>query len=173
MKRLLRRLSLSMALLFLPLQAALASSDPADAIVGDWLVETRDAVIRLSRAADGSYEGRIAWQLRDHYGPEDGPEWNGRITVDRNNPDPALRSRTIDNLLMIWGLHFDAQEQEWDGGHVYNSDDGRTYRCRIRLKDPDHLRLRGYFGITLFGGSTTWIRVSSFPPRPGAPPPRG
>lgn len=174
MKRLLGRLCGAVAvLLLLLLQPARALPDPADAIVGDWLVETRDAVIRVSRVADGSYEGHIAWQLRDHYGPEDGAEWNGKVVVDRNNPDPALRGRLLDNLLLIWGLRYQVQEQDWQGGHVYNSDDGQTYRCRVRLNDPDHLRLRGYFGITLLGGSTTWTRVSSFPPRPGAPPPPG
>lgn len=138
--------------------------DPADAIVGDWLVQTRDAVVRITRAGDG-YEGRIVWQQRDHYGPEDGPDWDGKVAVDRNNPDPALRSRTIDGMRLIWGLHYRPDEAEWNGGHVYDADDGRTYRCLIRLKDPDHLKLRGYLGITLLGGSTIWTRVDSVPPK--------
>ena len=146
----------------LTLLPTLVLADPADAIVGDWLVETRDAVIRISRGADG-YEGHIAWQLHNRYGPEDGPELDGKLVVDRNNPDPELRSRTLDGMLMIWGLRHHPEQQEWNGGHVYNADDGHTYRCLIRLKDPDHLKLRGYFGITLFGGSTLWTRVNGFP----------
>ena len=148
----------------LTLLPTLALADPADGIVGDWLVESRDAVIRISRGADG-YEGRIAWQLSDRYGPEDGPELDGKPAVDRHNPDPALRSRTLDGMLMIWGLRYHPEEQEWNGGHVYDADDGHTYRCLIRQKDPDHLKLRGYFGITLLGGSTIWTRVNAFPPR--------
>jgi uncharacterized protein (DUF2147 family) len=138
------------------------AGDPADAIVGDWLVQSRDAVVRIARTDDG-YEGRIVWQLRDHYGPEDGPDWDGKVAVDRYNPDPALRSRTIDGLRLIWGLNYRPEDGEWNGGHVYDADDGRTYRCRIRLRDPDHLKLRAYVGITLLGGSTTWTRVGSFP----------
>lgn len=148
------------------LLAPLAWADPADAIVGDWLVATRDAVVRFSRGAGGSYEAHIVWQLHDRYGPEDGPELNGKPALDRNNPDPALRSRTIDNLLLIWGLHYHPDEQEWNGGHVYDADDGHTYRCLVRLEDPDHLRLRGYVGISLLGGSSVWTRVTRFPPRP-------
>jgi uncharacterized protein (DUF2147 family) len=149
------------------------AADPADGILGSWLVETRDAVIRFSRAADGSYEGRIVWQLHDRYGPEDGADWNGRVVVDRNNPDPGLRSRTLDGMLMLWGLRYQPDEQEWGGGHVYDADDGHTYRSLIRLKDPDHLRLRGYVGITLLGGSTIWTRVDRVPPRPDQAPPHG
>ncbi|MBV8063263.1 MAG: DUF2147 domain-containing protein [Nevskia sp.] len=142
------------------------ADDPADGILGDWLVESRDAVVRISRAPDGAYEGHIVWQLKDRYGPEDGPEWNGKPTLDRGNPDPALRGRSIDGMLLLWGLRYQPDEQEWDHGHIYDSNDGRTYRCLVHLKDPDHLKLRGYVGISLLGGSTLWTRVSAFPPRP-------
>lgn len=165
MNRLIPRFARRCAAAILTLLPTLSLADPADSIVGDWLVESRDAVVRIVRGADG-YEGRIVWQLRDHYGPEDGPELDGKVAVDRNNPDPALRSRTIDDMLLIWGLHYHQEQQEWNGGHVYDADDGHTYRCLIRIKDPDHLKLRGYFGITLLGGSTLWTRVERFPPRP-------
>jgi uncharacterized protein (DUF2147 family) len=171
MKRLFGRVlgGLGAWLLVLPAMAA----DPADGIVGDWLVETRDAVIHFSRAADGSYQGRIAWQLHNRYDATDGPDWDGKIVVDRNNPDPALRSRPLDGMLMIWGLSYKPEDQEWDRGHVYNADDGHTYRCLVRLKDPDHLYMRGYFGISLFGGSTVWTRVDHVPPRLDGAPPHG
>lgn len=138
------------------------AQNPADAVVGDWLVESADAVIRITRNGDG-YDGHIVWQLHDHYGPEDGPQWNGKIVVDRNNPDPALRSRTLDGMRLMWDLRYDADLQEWTGGRVYDSDDGHTYRCRLRLEDPSHLRLRGYVGIPLLGGSSVWTRVKEFP----------
>ena len=172
MKRLRRGLLGGFAALLLAFPT-LALADPADGILGSWLVETRDAVIRFSRGADGSYEGRIAWQLHNRYDASDGPDWNGKIVVDRNNPDPALRSRTLDGMLMVWGLRFNPGDQEWSNGHVYNADDGHTYRCLVRLKDPDHLHLRGYVGITLLGGSTVWTRVDSVPPRLGEAPPHG
>jgi uncharacterized protein (DUF2147 family) len=172
MKRLLRRLRGGLAVLLMSYSFA-TFADAADGIVGNWLVETRDAVIHFSRGADGSIEGRIAWQLHNRYDATDGPDWDGKIVVDRHNPDPALRSRPLDNMLMIWGLRFNPDDQEWSNGHVYSADDGHTYRCLIRLKDPDHLYLRGYFGITLLGGSTTWTRVDSVPPRLAEAQPHG
>ena len=151
---------------------AIVRADPADGIVGNWLVESADAVIRIERHGD-TYEGFIAWQLRNTYGPEDGPDLDGKIATDRNNPDPALRSRPLDGLRLIWGLRYDARHQEWSGGHVYDSDDGHTFRCQMRLIDPDHIRLRGYVGITLLGGSSTWTRVNKFPPEIGSATPAG
>ncbi|MDR3416760.1 MAG: DUF2147 domain-containing protein [Nevskia sp.] len=136
--------------------------DPADALVGDWMVKTHDAVIRIQRQGD-EYQGRLVWQLQDTFGPEDGPELNGKPTTDRNNPDPALRSRPMDGLLLLWGLHYDAQARKWRNGSIYDSDEGRVYHCYIWLHDPDHLRLHGYIGISLFGASTEWARVPSLP----------
>lgn len=136
-----------------------ADSDPAAAIVGDWLVASRDAVIRISRVGN-EFEGRILWQLHDSYGPEDGPALNGKIVTDRNNPDPARRSQPLTGLRMIWSLHYDVDDKMWKGGRVYDADNGHTYDCQIRLINPDRLKLRGYIGISLLGGSTEWSRVT-------------
>lgn len=141
----------------------LARAEPADGIVGNWLVQSADAVIRIERHGD-RYEGTIAWQLRNTYGPEDGPELDGKTVTDRNNPDPALRSRPLDGLRLLWGLRYDADARQWTDGHVYDSDNGHVFQCQMRLLDPNHLRLRGYLGITLFGGSSTWTRVDKVPP---------
>lgn len=134
------------------------ASPAASAIEGDWLVESRDAIIRIERQGD-QYEGRIVWQLHDTYGPEDGPDLDGKIVTDRNNPDPALRSLPLTGLRLLWGLSYDADERRWVDGHVYNSNNGKTYHCQVRLLDHDRLKLRGYIGISLLGGSTTWTRV--------------
>jgi uncharacterized protein (DUF2147 family) len=153
-------------LLWLPCAGyALADDDgatyapTASAIVGDWLVESRDAVIRIEQVGD-EYQGRILWQLHDTYGPEDGPELNGKIVTDRNNPDPALRSQPLTGLRLLKGLHYDASNRKWIDGRVYNADNGRTYNCLVRLLDPNRLQLRGYLGISLFGGNTVWSRVT-------------
>lgn len=153
-------------LLWLPCAGyALADDDgatyapTASAIVGDWLVESRDAVIRIEQVGD-EYQGRILWQLHDTYGPEDGPELNGKIVTDRNNPDPALRSQPLTGLRLLKGLHYDASNRKWIDGRVYNADNGRTYNSLVRLLDPNRLQLRGYLGISLFGGNTVWSRVT-------------
>jgi uncharacterized protein (DUF2147 family) len=136
-----------------------APSPGAPSIEGDWLVESRDAVIRIERVGD-QYEGQIVWQLHDTYGPEDGPELNGKTVTDRNNPDPGLRSRPLTGLRLLWGLHYDEAKGEWVDGRIYNSDNGKIYHCQVRLLDANRLKLRGYIGITLLGGNTIWTRVS-------------
>jgi uncharacterized protein (DUF2147 family) len=142
---------------------SVADSPAAAGIVGDWLVETRDAVIHIERVGD-EYQGYIRWQLHDRYGPEDGPELNGKIVTDRNNPDPALRDQPLTGLRLITGLRYDAIDNKWTGGRVYNSENGKTYHCLVRLLSPTRLQLRGYIGISLLGGNTVWSRVTMKPP---------
>lgn len=156
------RILLALACLVTDGAAVQAQDNPAppaaSAIEGDWLVESRDAIMQIERQGD-QYEGHIVWQLHNTYGPEDGPELNGRIVTDRNNPDPALRSQPLIGLRLLWGLHYNEDERMWVDGHVYDSDNGKIYHCQVRLLDHDRLNLRGYIGISLFGGSTHWTRT--------------
>jgi uncharacterized protein (DUF2147 family) len=145
---------------------AIVDEPTVSAIVGDWLVASRDAVIH----ADDELEGRIVWQLHDTYGPEDGPALSGKIVKDRKNPDPTKRSLPITDLKMLWGLHYDADDKLWKNGRVYDADNGRTYDCQIRLISPDRLKLRGCIGFSLPGGSTLWSRVTmTIPMHDGLP----
>ena len=148
-----------------------AAADPAaaSAIVGDWLVESRDAVIRIERIGD-EYQGHILWQLHDTYGPEDGPALNGKIVTDRHNPDPALQSQPLTGLRLLKGLHYDPVGNKWIDGRVYNAENGRTYHCLVRLLHPNRLELRGFIGISLFGGDTVWSRVTMRTPVHGGLP---
>jgi uncharacterized protein (DUF2147 family) len=141
----------------------LAEADPADAIVGDWLVKSGDVIVRVERHND-LYSGNIVWQLHDKFSAQDGPELDGKPATDIFNPDPALRSRPMDGLLLLWDLHYDAEHHDWTGGRVYDSNNGHTFSCQMHLVDPDHLKIRGYFGISLLGGSSVWTRVTKVPP---------
>jgi uncharacterized protein (DUF2147 family) len=146
-----------------------ADQPAASGIVGDWLVESRDAVIRIERVGD-EYQGAILWQLHDTYGPEDGPALSGKIVTDRNNPDPAQRDQPLTGLRLLKGLRYDMTDNKWVGGRVYNSENGKTYNCVVRLPGPNRLVLRGYVGISLLGGNTTWTRVTMNNPVQGATP---
>ncbi|GEM_PF-154596 len=146
---------------------------PGDRIIGDWLVESRDATVAITALGEGDsrhYEGHIVWLKDDRYHPQDGPELDGKPVMDLHNPDPAKRQRTLLGSLLVWDMRFDGKQ--WSGGRVYNSDNGHSYNCSLRLLDDDHLRLRGYVGISLLGGNTTWTRLRWTQANP-MPPPAG
>jgi uncharacterized protein (DUF2147 family) len=82
----------------------------------------------------------------------------GRPRVDVNNPDPALRARPLLGLTVLHGLRH-TDEDTWEGGEVYNPDDGDNYSTSMELQDDGTLRVRGYVLTPLLGKTLVWSRV--------------
>ncbi len=80
-------------------------------------------------------------------------------TLDHNNPDPALRSRSLCNLEIGSGFE-PSGDTEATGGRLYDPESGKTYKGNIAL-EGDILKLRGYIGVALFGRTETWHRTST------------
>ncbi len=132
-------------------QAAALERDPT----GVWLTEDGKAAVAV-QACGPALCGRLVWidERRPPPGAPPGPP------VDAFNPDPTLRDRPLCGLEMLAG--FEPQEPElWTGGTVYNPEDGRTYRARLRLVGPDVLELRGYVLIPLLGRTQIWTRAGA------------
>jgi uncharacterized protein (DUF2147 family) len=138
-------------------------ADEADEIVGLWITEGEDhARVEIRREGD-EYRGRIVWLAEPEF-PE-GDTMAGRIKIDRNNPDPALRERPIVGLEILEGFRW-AGGERWTGGKIYDPKNGKTYRCRIRLTEDGALRVRGFVGISLLGRTAVWTRFRSDPHDP-------
>ena len=126
-----------------------------DVLLGRWLTEPRDGIIEISRAADNSYQGRIIGGNDPH-------------RLDLHNPDSGRRQQLLLGQIILQGLHQDGGS--WSGGTIYDPDSGRSYKCHIELIDPDHLKVRGFIGLSLLGRSQTWTRYlgASLDLSPGA-----
>ena len=77
-----------------------AEPSPADAIVGVW--EADDGTVKLDMYKAGS-----EFQARMLYGNEIVEADNVTFKKDTKNPDPALRSRSLKNVVVVTGLHWD------------------------------------------------------------------
>jgi uncharacterized protein (DUF2147 family) len=76
---------------------------------------------------------------------------------DIHNQDPAQRQRPLKGLMMLQGFHGGASQ--WDGGSVYNPDDGGTYHGTLTMVDANTLKVRGCVVWPLCK-SQVWKRVS-------------
>ncbi|MEM5786320.1 MAG: DUF2147 domain-containing protein, partial [Syntrophobacteraceae bacterium] len=74
----------------------------ADSITGIWSTPERDAHFEIYRCGN-EYCGRIVWLEEPNYPPEH-LSVAGLPKLDRKNPDPALRDRTLLGLTIIQGL---------------------------------------------------------------------
>jgi uncharacterized protein (DUF2147 family) len=48
---------------------------------------------------------------------------------------------------------------EWKGGWILDPNNGKTYRCSIKMTGEDEITVRGFIGISLIGRSETWKRL--------------
>lgn len=139
--------------------ATVASTGNGNAILGIWEVEDGSGRIEIQRCGE-RYCGRIAWMREPNYPTDDKRGMAGKPLLDRENPKPELRGRPQLGLRIMEGYTFRG-DNLWDNGTIYNTENGRTYRSTLSLLAPDRLKLRGFIGIPLLGGSTVWKRVGS------------
>jgi uncharacterized protein (DUF2147 family) len=130
---------------------AIAAAADSHGVAGLWLSGDGEGWIEIRRVGD-SLEGLIAGSPTRS--DSDPPRY------DDLNPDPALRGRPLDGLVIMQGFEYDGAGR-WSGGTIYDPNSGNTYRATLKLLDSDTLKVRGYVGVALFGRSDTWTRVAS------------
>jgi uncharacterized protein (DUF2147 family) len=89
----------------------------------------------------------------------------GYVPLDVHNPDPARRTEPLCGLRLMGGFKPSKRAGSWEGGWVYDPDNGRTYSGTISMIDNNTVRLRGYVGISLFGRTLILHRVADDPAR--------
>jgi uncharacterized protein (DUF2147 family) len=121
----------------------------AQSPLGEWAVKDGTAHIRVADCG-GALWGVISWT-------------KGTPGKDVNNPNPALRDRSIMGLPILINMH--PGGGRWDG-EVYNAEDGSTYTSHISLVSPDVLSIEGCVLGGFICGGENWTRV---PLAKGAP----
>ena len=151
------------SMLLVALVGLLASSASAQqvSVMGTWLTASGKAQVRIAPCPDprnGPICGTIVG-LNEPRGP-DGTVVSPEVATDWRNGDPALRGRKVLGMPLIWGFKKASDPNAYDGGQIYNGENGKTYNANISLQPDGRLSLRGYVGIPTFGETQTWTRVN-------------
>ena len=130
----------------------LTYAGPGDQLIGVWLTEEGNAKIKIEKSGN-KYYGKIIWL-------EEPNNENGKPKTDKENPDEDKRNKPLIGLNLLKGFVWDADDNEWDNGTIYDPENGSTYDCYIVMEDNNTIRVRGYIGVSLLGRTTIWKRVS-------------
>jgi uncharacterized protein (DUF2147 family) len=118
--------------------------------VGVWYNAEKDAKIEIYKCGT-KLCGKIIWiknELDD----------KGLPRTDTKNPDEKLQKRKILGMTMMQDFEYKG-DNVWDNGKIYDPKSGKTYSCKITLKSPKNLDVRGYIGISLVGRTDSWTKA--------------
>jgi uncharacterized protein (DUF2147 family) len=150
-------------LVVVALLGVLASTAAAQSpsVMGTWLTASGVAQVRIGPCPDPA-TGAICGTVVGLINPK-GPDGNAvapDMATDYRNPDPALRTRKVIGMPLIWGFKKTSDPNAFEDGHIYNGENGKTYNANISLQPDGKLRLRGYVGTPMFGETQLWTRVN-------------
>jgi uncharacterized protein (DUF2147 family) len=105
------------------------------------------ALVQIMQNDDGTLSGKVIQGL------DSGDSPDRRCTQCTD----ARKDQKILGMTIIRRMKQDGDA--WDGGDILDPENGKVYRCKMRLEDGGQkLVVRGHIGISLIGRSQTWIR---------------
>jgi uncharacterized protein (DUF2147 family) len=139
------------AMLLLAPLLALAQVEGASP-VGLW--RTIDDATGRPRALVRLYEqdGRIFGRIEKGLAVETETDPKCSLCTDERRGLPKI------GLVIIRNMQRDGDV--WSGGDILDPDNGKVYRCRLRVVDDNRsLEVRGFIGFSLLGRTQMWQRA--------------
>ena len=102
------------------------------------------SIVEITRAADGTLQGKVAKVLQSEQGPNP--------VCDKCKG--ANKGKPIEGMTILWGLKADGDE--WTGGTVLDPAKGKTYKAKVEMIGADKLGMSGC--IAFFCRQQVWIR---------------
>lgn len=125
----------------------------ADAIVGTYasVQAGYQYHAKIFRKADGTYRAQVIW-IKDAVDPV-----TGETLKDTKNPNKALRDTPVDRVILMDGLRYNAEKNQWGETKVYDPQRGIRANVVVRITPDGRLAVKG----SLLGISETvyWTRL--------------
>ncbi|MFM9977590.1 MAG: DUF2147 domain-containing protein [Sphingomonadaceae bacterium] len=121
---------------------AVVPAQAASPVTGRWLTVEKDSVVEIG-ACGNAVCGRIARILK--------PTDDGKPAIDKYNPDPALRARPIEGLVILSG--FTPSGSVWNG-RIYDPRSGKSYKSKLARNPDGTLKVQGC--IAFLCQTQTW-----------------
>lgn len=143
--------SLVLGMTTLPAENTFAQATSPGEIVGVWEAENGNLKFEMFDAG-GSYAARMIYGVRLL-------DADGRtFRKDTLNPDPTLRGRSLEGIVFLSNLRWDAENRRWEGGSLYDASSGQTISGRATLVNGK-LELQAYMGMPVIGQTMVLRRV--------------
>jgi len=126
---------LSLFLFFAGIYCVLFAQNKPDDIIGYYLNEDPFSgtlsQIYIYNAGNGTYEGIVIWTKEES-------------------------RKQFEGLVFMTGLTFNAKENEWENAAIIYPGKKGKFKAFMRLEKNGQLRVRGYWGVSMFGKTLYW-----------------
>lgn len=117
-----------------------------DRIVGKWITsEDKNLIVQVFKSGN-EFRAIVLW-----FDDSDDKSKPMGTRCDVKNPDKDLRSRKLIGLQVLRGLTYNADDDEWQDGHIYDPSSGKEYNAKAWLTSDGCLKVRGYWHFEIFG----------------------
>jgi uncharacterized protein (DUF2147 family) len=123
--------------------AFILAASPAYALSGRWITQSGNLEIEIAPCGDALC-GTAVKVLANHSMSNPGSEMT-------NAAAPALGLQVLRDFVPV-------KDNQWSG-HLFDRENGKTYRCRLTLLDSGDLEVHPYIGLPLFGQTQIWRRA--------------
>jgi len=141
--------------------AATAAGNPAD-IEGVYWALTKTGGKLQAEIRDGELEVSVIAVPHER-----------RDQKDIYNDEESLRERRVLGLTVMDGFTYDADEEKWTGGTIYDPKKGKRYDGAVWLDESGNLVARGHIFLPIFSETKTFQKVAGpnpTQPQEGEPP---
>ncbi len=123
-----------------------------DAIVGKWITVEKSLEVEVYKQ-NNSFKAKIIWfKVQDTTRPLG-------TRTDEKNPNPALRSRKWLGLDILSKLKYNADDDEWQDGIIYDPKHGREWDSVAWIDDSGLLKVKGYWEFKWISQTLTFEKV--------------
>jgi uncharacterized protein (DUF2147 family) len=131
----------------------------SDIICGKWLAAEKNLIVEVYKSG-GMFKGKIVW-----FADEPGEPMAG--WTDKHNPDPKLRDRKILGLDVLRDLKYDAGDNSWEDGLIYDAKHGKEWNAAVYIDKNGVMKVKGYWHLKIFGRTMVFTRFDSSVPKKG------
>ncbi len=129
-----------------------------NAILGRWITAKGDCIVEVYKQMN-EFKAKVVW-VNDKGSKTPVAEW-----VDDKNPNKSLRSRKIIGIEVLRNLKYNADDNEWQDGLIYDATSGKEWDSVVWLTKDNLLKVKGYFLVKFLSETHTFKRVDDISAR--------
>jgi uncharacterized protein (DUF2147 family) len=114
-------------------------------VTGRWITQEHDSIVEIGTCGT-TVCGKVLRVLKMMP--------NGKGPLDANNPDPAMRSRAVQGIMIFTG--FTDGGAHWNG-RLYDPKSGKSYKSKLTRNPDGTLKVQGCIGFLC--KAFTWTAV--------------